>query len=85
MSAKIRGVGAVLAAAGVTHFVKPQVFEPITAPAFPQNTRRHVYTNGAIETALGVGMVVPKTRKFALVGAVAYVGYLIFGAVRSRR
>ena len=85
MSAKIPGAGAALAAMGLSHFAKPQVFEKITAPAFPQDTRRHVYVNGTIETALGVGMVVPQTRKFALAGIFAYVGYLIFGAVRSRR
>jgi len=84
MSAKIPGAGAALAAMGLSHFAKPQVFEKITAPAFPQNTRRHVYVNGTIETALGVGMVVPQTRKFALAGIVAYVAYLIFGAVRGR-
>lgn len=48
-------------------------------------SRLHVYVNGTIETALGVGMVVPQTRRFALAGVVAYVGYLIFGAVRNRR
>ena len=85
MSAKIPGTGAALAAMGLSHFAKPQVFEKITAPAFPQNTRRHVYVNGTIETALGVGMVVPQTRKFALAGVGAYLAYLIFGAVRSRR
>lgn len=85
MSAKIPASGAALAAMGLSHFAKPQVFEKITAPAFPQNTRRHVYVNGTIETALGVGLVVPQTRKFALAGVIAYVGYLLFGAVRSRR
>lgn len=85
MSAKIPASGAALAAMGLSHFAKPEVFEKITAPAFPRNTRRHVYVNGTIETALGAGMVVPQTRKFALAGVIAYVGYLLFGAVRSRR
>jgi uncharacterized membrane protein len=85
MSAKIPGAGAALAAMGLSHFAKPEVFEKITAPAFPENTRRHVYTNGTIETALGVGMVVPQTRRFALAGVVAYLVYLVVGAVRSRR
>lgn len=85
MSAKIPAAGAALAAMGLSHFAKPEVFEKITAPAFPENTRRHVYVNGTIETALGVGMVVPQTRKFALAGIIGYLGYLIFGAVRSRR
>ena len=84
MSAKVTGTGAVLAAMGLSHFAKPEVFEKITAPTFPQNTRRHVYTNGAIETALGVGMVIPKARRFALAGVAAYLIYLVVGAVRSR-
>ena len=82
---RITGVGAALAATGLAHFAKPQLFEAITAPAFPNNTRRHVYLNGGIETALGVGMVAPQTRKFALAGVVGYLGYLILSAVRSRR
>ena len=78
-------IGAALAATGLAHFAKPQLFEAITAPAFPTNTRRHVYTNGTIETALGVGLVAPQTRKLALAGVAGYLGYLILSAVRSRR
>jgi uncharacterized membrane protein len=85
MSARIPGAGAALAATGVAHFAKPQLFEPLTATAFPNNTRRHVYVNGTIETALGVGLIAPQTRKFALAGLVGYLGYLIFSAIRSRR
>ena len=84
MSTKVAGAGAALAAMGLSHFAKPEVFEKITAPAFPENTRRHVYTNGTIETALGVGMLVPKARRFALAGVAAYLIYLVLGAVRSR-
>ncbi len=82
---RIPVAGAALAATGLAHFAKPQLFEAITAPAFPNNTRRHIYTNGTIETALGVGLVAPQTRKFALAGVVGYLGYLIVSAVRSRR
>lgn len=85
MSVKIPGAGAALAAMGLAHFATPQVFEKITAPAFPENTRRYVYINGTIETALGVGLVVPQTRKFALAGIAGYLGYLILGALRNRR
>ncbi len=74
-----------LAATGLSHFFKPQVYEKMTALAFPKNTRRHVYIDGAIETAIGAGLVAPKTRKFAYAGIAGYLGYLIFGAVRSRR
>jgi uncharacterized membrane protein len=82
---KVPVAGAALTAAGLAHFAKPQLFETITAPAFPNNTRRHVYTNGAIETALGAGLIAPKTRRFALAGVVGYLGYLVLSAVRSRR
>lgn len=74
-----------LAATGLSHFFKPQMYEKLTALAFPNNTRRHVYVDGAIETAIGVGLVAPKTRKFAYAGIAGYLGYLIFGAIRSRR
>lgn len=85
MSAKISGIGVALAATGLSHFVKPALYEKMTAVAFPNNTRRHVYIDGAIETAIGVGLVAPQTRKFALAGIAGYLGYLIFGVVRSRR
>lgn len=85
MSAKIPAAGAALAAAGLSHFLKPEIYEKVTATAFPRNTRRFVYLNGGIETALGVGLVAPKTRKYALAGVVGYLAYLIAGAVRNRR
>ena len=85
MAARIGGVGLALAAAGVAHFVKPEAFEGITASAFPDNTRRHTYINGGIETALGVGLITPRTRRLAAAGAAAYVGYLVLNAVRARR
>ena len=85
MSARISALGAALAAAGVAHFAKPEVFEPLTKTAFPNNPRRATYVNGGIETALGVGLAVPRTRKIALAGLAGYVGWLGFNAVRARR
>jgi uncharacterized membrane protein len=84
MSAKTSISGLVLAAAGLSHFVKPQLYESITASAFPTNTRQHIYLNGGIETALGAGLLAPRTRRFAVAGVVGYIGYLILSAVRSR-
>jgi uncharacterized membrane protein len=81
---RITVIGAALAATGLAHFAKPGMFEAITAPAFPDNTRRHIYLNGGLETALGAGLIAPKTRKFALAGVVGYLGYLVASAVRSR-
>ena len=80
--AKLAGLS--LAAGGVAHFVKPQLFESITKSAFPKDTQKHLYTNGGIETALGLGLAVRETRKLALVGSVGYVAYLAGNAVRNR-
>ncbi len=85
MSPQASQVGIALAATGLSHFARPQIFEKITAVAFPDNTRRHVYIDGAIETAIGAGLVAPRTRKFAFAGVAGYLAYLIAGAVRSRR
>ncbi|BBX88715.1 hypothetical protein H5U98_27150 [Mycolicibacterium boenickei] len=77
-------VGLSVAGAGVSHFVKPQLFESITKPAFPKDTQRHIYTNGGIETAIGLGLLLPKTRKLAKIGTLGYVAYLAGNAVRNR-
>lgn len=79
---KLAGLG--LAGTGVSHFVKPQLFESITKPAFPENTQKHIYTNGGIETAIGLGLLLPKTRKLAAVGTLGYLAYLAGNAVRNR-
>jgi uncharacterized membrane protein len=76
--------GLVLAGAGVSHFVAPALYEGLTKPAFPTDTRRHVYIDGAIETAVGLGIASPKTRKPALVGLVAYLLYLAGNVARNR-
>ncbi len=85
MSLRVPVIGAGLAAVGLAHFAKPEAFETITASAFPTNTRRHTYVNGGIETALGVGLAVPRTRRVAVAGVVAYLGYLGLSAIRARR
>lgn len=76
--------GLAVAGAGVAHFVAPQLFEGITKSAFPKDTDRHIKTNGGIETAIGVGLLVPKTRKLAALGTLGYVAYLAGNAIRNR-
>ncbi|MEV0668792.1 hypothetical protein [Mycobacterium sp. NPDC050441] len=80
----VKLVGLSVAGAGVSHFVKPQLFESITKSAFPENTHKHIYTNGGIETTIGLGLLLPKTRKLAAVGTLGYVAYLAGNAVRNR-
>ncbi|MDX1892383.1 hypothetical protein [Mycolicibacterium sp. 050158] len=76
--------GLALAGAGVAHFVRPELFEGITTSAFPKDTARHLQINGGFETALGVALAVPKTRKLALVGLLGYGGYLAANVIRNR-
>jgi uncharacterized membrane protein len=78
----VAGLG--LAAVGATHFVRPELFESITTPAFPNDTLRNTYINGGLETALGLGLAVRKTRPLAIAGLVAYSAYLAQAVVRNR-
>lgn len=80
--AKVLGLG--VAGVGVAHFVKPEAFEDVTRQAFPRDTRKHVYIDGGIETAIGLSLASPKTRKLAVVGLLGYGAYLAGNVVRNR-
>lgn len=71
-----RIIGLGIAGTGVAHFVVPTVFESITKPAFPENTREWIYANGATETVIGLAIANRPTRLVGLVGLVGYVGFL---------
>ena len=73
-----------LAGTGLAHFARPQLFDGITRQAFPHNTRQHLFINGGIETALGLGLSAAKTRKLAMVGTLGYVTYLAGNVARNR-
>jgi uncharacterized membrane protein len=70
--------GLALAGAGLSHFTSPQLWEPIVKPGVPS---RHIYTNGGIETALGLSFSSRQTRSLA-VGLIGYVAYLGGNAIR---
>lgn len=80
--AVLAGLG--LAGMGVAHFVKPELFESITKPAFPRDTEKHIKTNGGIETAIGLGLAARKTRRLAVFGLLGYGGYLAANVVRNQ-
>ena len=69
-------IGMAVAGTGLAHFARPGVFEGITKATFSGDIRQHTYTNGGIETALGLGLAVPKTRRLAVVGLLAYGAHL---------
>lgn len=79
-----RVVGVAFAAIGLAHFVNPAAFDALTRSAFPTNTQQHVYADGVIETALGVGLIVPRTRRLAVAGLLAYSAYLAANVARNR-
>jgi uncharacterized membrane protein len=76
--------GLAVAGIGLSHFTTPQLFDGITKQAFPHNSRQHLYINGGIETALGLGLSSAKTRPMAIVGTIGYVAYLAGNAARNR-
>jgi uncharacterized membrane protein len=76
--------GLALAGAGASHFTSPQLWEPVVKPLFPRETRQHIYTNGGIETVLGLGISSRRTRGLAIVGLIGYTTYLIGSVARAR-
>ena len=80
--AKLAGLA--VAGVGVAHFTSPRLFDDITKQAFPRDTRRHLYINGGIETAIGLGFSSRKTRPLAIVGLIGFGAYLAGNVVRNR-
>lgn len=83
-SSLARIAGLAVAGVGLSHFTSPQLFDGITKQAFPRNSRQHLYVNGGIETALGLGLSSAKTRPLAVLGLISYVAYLAANAARNR-
>ena len=76
--------GVALAGTGLAHFVRPEVFDDVTGRAFPRDTRTHVYIDGGIETAIGLGLISRKTRRMAIIGLIGYGAYLAGNVARNR-
>ncbi len=58
------GLIAAFLTSGVTHLVRPQVFEPIVPRALPA-PRQLVYVSGVAELVCAAGLLVPRTRRLA--------------------
>jgi uncharacterized membrane protein len=63
-------MGALYVVAGAMHFVVPGVYAQIVPPVFPRPLAL-VYLSGIAEILLGVGVVVPRTRRLAAWGLIA--------------
>jgi uncharacterized membrane protein len=64
--------------AGVAHFARPDFFESIVPDWFP-NPKRANQISGAAEIALGLGLLVPQTRRISAFGLLALVA-IVFPA-----
>ncbi len=80
----IKLTGLAVAATGLSHFVRPGLYESVTKSAFPDNTLQHTYIDGGVETAIGLALVAPKTRKLAVAGLLVYGAYLGANVARNR-
>lgn len=64
------GLAALFVGAGALHFVIPRSYAAIVPPGLPAPLLL-VYLSGACEILGGVGVLVPRTRRWAAVGLVA--------------
>jgi len=58
------------AVAGVLHFVVPELYVQIVPPIFPAALAL-VYLSGVAEIAVGIGLLLPRTRRYAAWATVA--------------
>lgn len=56
--------------AGAMHFVAPRLYEQVVPPELPR-PRALVYLSGAAEVVLGIGVMLPRTRRVSAWGIVA--------------
>ena len=57
---------------GVHHFTNTAWFEPIV-PAILGNPAFWVYVTGVIEIALGIGLIIPQTQRYAGLASAAFL------------
>lgn len=62
-------LGLSMVAVGVAHFVSPEPFMRIVPPPLPP--KGAVYLSGVFEILGGVGLLIPRTRRFAAWGLIA--------------
>jgi len=63
-------MGPAFVLAGVLHFVVPELYVQLIPPFFPAPLAL-VYLSGLAEIAVGIGLLIPRTRRYAAWGTVA--------------
>jgi uncharacterized membrane protein len=77
-------LGFLVAATGAAHFAAPEAFAEVTKVAFPENTQEWVKRNGASESAIGLAMMLKRTRKLGVLGLLGYTGWLGYNAAKAQ-
>jgi len=63
-------LGPAFVVAGVLHFIVPELYVQIVPPTFPAPLAL-VYLSGLAEIAVGIGLLIPRTRQYAAWATVA--------------
>lgn len=64
-------MGALLIGMGITHFAAPKPFDTIVPEELPGDARFYTYASGVAEVGVGTLLLVPRTRRFGAMAAVA--------------
>jgi uncharacterized membrane protein len=67
-------LAALLAGAGVTHFLRPHPYDAIVPSRLPGRPRTWTYVSGVAELACGAAVAFPRTRR---IGALAATGVFV--------
>lgn len=63
-------MGTLYVVAGILHFVLPRLYVQIIPPIFPAPLAL-VYLSGLAEIAVGIGVLIPRTRRYGAWGIIA--------------
>jgi uncharacterized membrane protein len=74
-----------LATAGTTHFVKPELYDPMIPPQLPGSPRAWTYGSGAAELAVAAAVLRPRTRRRGALAAAALFVAVFPGNVQMAR
>ena len=65
------GLALFLAAAGMSHFAKPTMYDAVVPTTLPGSPRTWTYLSGAAELAVAAAVAVPRTRRAGALAAAA--------------
>jgi uncharacterized membrane protein len=68
------GLGALLASAGMTHFLRPRPYDAIIPSRLPGSPRTWTYASGLVELGCAAAILTPRTRR---AGALTAAGLFV--------